>query len=183
MESQGRSIAEEMLYGSLAQNILRNATVPVLVQKFRMVRDVGHERCQELCRQMFSRVLYPTDFSAPAEAAFHLAKRMKAAGTQEIHVLYVQPKRAKKPEQSDERIDAICHALLMYGIEPHPMTRIGIPSRVAMEVADEIKASTILVGLDGRPHFHRKPNQDTFDAVVRSCIQPVLVVTPRMNVL
>lgn len=182
MESQGRSTAEEMMYGSLTQNILRNATIPVLVQKFRTIRDAGHEYCQELCRQMFSRVLYPTDFGVSSEEAFRLAKRLKAAGTNEIFVLYVQPKRGKKFEQNNERIDEICRALLMFRIEPHPMTRVGIPSRVSMEVANEIKADMILVGLNGQSQFHRKPGQDTFDAIVRSCPKPVLVVTPRMKI-
>jgi len=38
---------------------------------------------------MFSKILYPTDFSEPSKKAIKYVKKLKEAGTKEVIVLYV----------------------------------------------------------------------------------------------
>lgn len=38
---------------------------------------------------MFSKILYPTDFSEPSKKAVKYVKKLKEAGTKEVIVLYV----------------------------------------------------------------------------------------------
>jgi nucleotide-binding universal stress UspA family protein len=45
MESQGRTTAQEIMIGSLASEIVRCATVPVLILKSHVIRELGHAKC------------------------------------------------------------------------------------------------------------------------------------------
>jgi hypothetical protein len=67
--------------------------VPVLLQKFRVARELGQVVCEQVCAQTFDHVLYPTDFSDCAQEVFQIVKRLKAAGTQTVTVLHVQDER------------------------------------------------------------------------------------------
>jgi len=85
--AQGATAAQELLIGSTSYEVIRRATVPVLLEKFEVVRELGHVKCHRVCEHVFERVLHPTDFSDYADAAFQVVKRLKAAGTQEVIVL------------------------------------------------------------------------------------------------
>lgn len=105
MGAQGATAAQELLIGSTAYEVIRRATVPVLLEKFEVVRELGHVKCHRICEHAFERVLHPTDFSDYADAAFQVVKRLKAAGTQEVILLHVQDERVMKqrsPEQLAE---------------------------------------------------------------------------------
>jgi nucleotide-binding universal stress UspA family protein len=102
MGAQGATAAQELLIGSTAYEVIRHATVPVLLQKFEVIRELGHVKCRQVCEHTFQRVLHPTDFSDCADAAFQVVKRLKAAGAQEVILLHVQDERLMKqrpPEQ------------------------------------------------------------------------------------
>jgi len=78
--AQGWTAAQELLLGSVTYEMLRQATVPVLIQKFEVVRELGRVACRRVCGQMFTRVLHPTDFSACADEAFQIVKHLKTSG-------------------------------------------------------------------------------------------------------
>jgi nucleotide-binding universal stress UspA family protein len=131
-------------------------------------------------------VLHPTDFSECADAAFQVVKRLEAAGTEEVIVLHVQDDRVMKqrpPEQlaefdrhDTERLEALCKALRLFGLQARPMLRHGIPFREALKAADEIDASLIVLGSHGHSAVREMLAGSTFENVVRLSRQPVLVV-------
>ncbi len=184
--AQGKTVAQELLLGSVAHAVARRATMPVLIQKYHVVREMGHVKCRQVCEHTFQRVLHPTDFSECADAAFQVIKRLKAAGTEEVFVLHTQDERVMKERPSQqlaefdyhdtERLEALCKALRLYGLQARPMLRHGIPFREALKAADEINASVIVLGSQGRSAVREMLAGSTFDNVVRLSCQPVLVV-------
>ena len=184
--AQGATVAQELLVGSVSYEVVRRATVPVLIHKFDVVRELGHVQCNRVCEQMFTRVLHPTDFTECADAAFQVMKRLRTAGTQEVVVLHVQDERAMKhrpaqhleefDREDTERLEEMCRALLLYGLQARPLLRRGVPSEEALKVAREMNASLIVLGSRGSTVIQDLIAGSTFENVVRLSRQPVLVV-------
>jgi nucleotide-binding universal stress UspA family protein len=184
--AQGKTLGQEFLLGSVAYEVVRGATVPVLIEKALVVRDMGHVQCQLACKEMFSRVLHPTDFSECADAAFQVVKRLKSAGTQEVTVLHVQDERTmqhRTPEQiaafdaeDTERLEKLCRALRMFGLQARPLLRHGHPVRETLRVAEEENPSLIVLGSHGRSALREILTGSTFENVLRLSRHPVLVV-------
>lgn len=117
-----------------------------------------------------------------------MVKRLKANGAQEVIVLHVQDERAMKQRSPGqpaefnrhdaERLEALCKTLRIYGPSAMPMIRHGIPFREAITVANEIEASPIVLGSQGRSAVREMLAGSTFENVVRPCRQPVLVIRP-----
>lgn len=191
MGAQGATAAQELLIGSTAYEVIRRATVPVLLEKFEVIRELGRVRCRQVCEDIFHRVLHPTDFSEYADAAFQFVKRLKAAGTEEVVVLHVQDERVMKQRPVEQiaefdlhdtgRLETLCKTLHLFGLQARPMLRHGIPFREALKAADEIDAGLIVLGSHGRSAVREMLAGSTFENVVRLSRQPVLVVRREMS--
>jgi nucleotide-binding universal stress UspA family protein len=188
MGAQGATAAQELLIGSTAYEVMCRATLPVLLQKFEVVREMGHVTCRRVCEHAFERVLHPTDFSDCAEAAFQVVKHLKAAGAREVILLHVQDERAmthRTPQQlaefdrhDTERLEALSRALSMFGLQAKTVLRRGLPFQEALAVADELEISLIVLGSQGRSAVREMLAGSTFENVARLSRQPVLVVRP-----
>lgn len=191
MGAQGATAAQELLIGSTAYEIIRRATVPVLLEKFEVVRELGHVKCHQVCEHAFKRVLHPTDFSDCADAAFQVVKHLKAAGTQEVILLHVQDERVMKlrsPEQlaefnrhDTERLEVLCKSLSMFGLQVRSLLRHGIPFKETLAVAGEMNVSLIALGSHGRSAVREMLAGSTFENVARLSRQAVLVVRPQRS--
>jgi nucleotide-binding universal stress UspA family protein len=186
MGAQGATAAQELLIGSTAYEVVRRATVPVLLQKYEVIREMGRVKCRQVCGEIFRRVLYPTDFSACAEAAFQVVKRLKAAGTQEVILLHVQDERVMKhrpmkqlaefDRDDTERLEKISRKLSMFGLSSRPILRHGIPFKETLALANEMDVSLIVIGSQGRSAVREMLSGSTLDNVARLSRQAVLVV-------
>ena len=191
ISAQGATAAQELLIGSTAYEVIRHATVPVLLQKFELIRELGHMKCRQVCEHTFQRVLHPTDFSDCADAAFQVVKHLKAAGTQEVILLHVQDERVMKqrpPEQlaefdrqDTERLEAFCKVLHMFGLQAQSVLRHGIPFKETLALADEMDVSLIVLGSHGHSAVREMLAGSTFENVARLSRQPVLVVRPQRS--
>ncbi len=187
--AQGATAAQERLIGNTAYEVARRATVPVLLEKFEVVRELGHVKCHQVCEHTFQRVLHPTDFSTCADAAFQVVKHLKAAGAQEVILLHVQDERAMRhraPEQLAEfdqtdvdRLEKLCQKLGMFGLSAQPVLRHGLPFQETLALADEAEVSLIVLGSRGRGAVRDMLAGSTFENVARRSRQPVLVVRPQ----
>ena len=186
MGAQGATAAQELLIGSTAYEVIRRATIPVLLQKFEVIRELGHVKCRQVCERIFQCVLHPTDFSDCADAAFRVVKRLKAAGAQEGILLHVQDERLMKqrsPEQlaefdrlDTERLETLCKTLRLFGLPARGVLRHGTPFKETLALADETNASLIVMGSHGRSAVREMLAGSTFENVARLSHQPVLVV-------
>lgn len=189
--AQGATAAQELLIGSTAYEVIRRAKVPVLLEKFEVIRELGHVKCHRACEHAFERVLHPTDFSDDADAAFQVVKHLKAVGTREVIVLHVQDERVMKQRASEqlaefdsrdnERMEALCKSLRMFGLQVRSLLKHGIPFKEALAVANEMDVSLIVLGSQGRSAVQEMLAGSTFENVARLSRQPVLVVRARRN--
>ena len=184
--AQGTTLTQELMIGSTAFEVMRRSQVPVLLEKAKVVREEGHNRCRWACAEMFQRVLHPTDFSESADQAYQIVESLRAAGTREVILLHVQDERILKhrtPEQlvafdqeDRDRLNERCHHLEDLGFKARWFIRQGNPAQETTQTADEIKAGLIAIGSQGRSAIRELLTGSTLESVVRTAKQPVLIL-------
>lgn len=186
MGAQGQSAFQEILLGNTAFDVLRMSPVPVLIEKFEVVRELGKVECRRLCGTTFQRVLHPTDFSECARAAFNIVKRLKGVGTEEVLLVHVQDERVmrrRSREQLEEfdredvaRLERMARDLALYRLPAKVILRHGLPHVETLKVADEEDASLIVLSVCGRNVMNEILVGSTFEKIVRMSRRPVLAV-------
>lgn len=96
--SQGHGIAKDVLMGSVALEILHNATVPVLLFHLKTGDEVPENiHCCSLSDNLLDHVLFPTDFSSNAGHAFEYLLEIAKKGANRITLMHIQEDRRIKP--------------------------------------------------------------------------------------
>lgn len=184
--AQGKSLSASLLLGSVANEVLRRSPVPVLIEKFRVIREMGHVACEKVCASIFQHVLYATDFSPCAAEAFNLVKRLKQAGTARVTLLHVQDERAMKHRPADQlaafdaedrqRLQQLERALVMFGLQPELLLRWGHPVKEILSTAQMQNASLIVISSRGYTQLQEMLLGTVAENVVRASTLPVLVI-------
>lgn len=184
--AQGATAAQEILLGSTAYEVIRRSHLPVLLQKFEVVRKLGHVQCRHYCQNLFERVLHPTDFSECAVAAFRVVKQLRAAGTREVILVHVQDERVMKKRSPEQlaafdqhdlrRLEALSKSLRLYGLAVQTHLMHGKPHREILRLEDELGVCLIVIGARGVSAVRELLIGSTFENVIRHSRMPVLVV-------
>lgn len=186
--SLGESLIGELLLGSTAHAVLQNATIPVLLIRLAITDEQnGGRRCRAVCEDMFTHLLFPTDFSETAERAFlfleHVVRRTSARVTL-LHVqdqTRIQPHLRHRLEEFNaidaERLERMRARLEDYGAESvYSDIEYGSPTSVILERSQTPGLSLILMGSQGRGFIHEVFMGSVANAVSRLAPLPVLFV-------
>jgi nucleotide-binding universal stress UspA family protein len=152
----------EIFIGSTTDKIIRYGNIPVYIPKYHAPAN-GHEalypRC---CERLFSRVLYPTDWSNCAEAALRFLIGLKEARIEEVLVAHVMDEKAMRSqsrrkfkecwELDRERLDTVAKKLQNEGLNAKTHIRIGKPNTDVIRIAREENASLVMMGSHGKGH-------------------------------
>ena len=186
MGVQGKSLVHELLLGSAAWEVVRHAPMPVLIDKFEVIEELGEVQCRRVCAESFKVILHPTDFSDCANRAFNVVKRLKAAGTERVILLHVQDARVmqyRSQQQRDEfdredmrRLEQMQNALSLSGLSSKVLLRTGIPIHQTLEVGEEENVGTFVLGIRGRSVAAQLLTGSTFENVLRESRRPVLAI-------
>ncbi len=152
---------------------------------------------------MFSKILYPTDFSKEAEKALNYVKKLKDAGCREVVILHVvdvavveayedafvwagkdveeETKKLDEAliEKAKAKLKAIAEELEREGLKVKVVVKIGSPWEVIVETAEDEKVSLILMGAHGCGRLGcaiEKLIGSTAENVIRHAKVPVMVV-------
>jgi nucleotide-binding universal stress UspA family protein len=188
--SHGKSNIKEMLLGSVSENVIRYCKKPVLVTKR-----------QEIGIEMFTRILYPTDFSDVSKKALEYVKKLKEAGTREVVIVHIIDERqiVRFPvmkiawdrerfnnletelqgyleKNAKEELKSVESELKRVGFNVKVIMRIGSPSREILRVEDEEDVSAIVIGSHGKSNIKEMFLGSVSENAIRYCKKPVLVV-------
>ena len=188
--SHGKSNIKEMLLGSVSENVIRYCKKPVLVTKR-----------QEIGIEMFTRILYPTDFSDVSKKALEYVKKLKEAGTREVIIVHIIDERqiVRFPvmkiawdrerlnnvatelqehleKNTKEELKTVESELKRVGFNVKVIMRIGSPFREILRVEDEEDVSAIVIGSHGKSNIKEMFLGSVSENAIRYCKKPVLVV-------
>lgn len=184
--SQGKTLAKEVFLGSVSENVVRYAPLPVLLVKVHVIQNMGREVCEVACQRVLRKVLVPTDFSECASEALEVVRRLRAAGTEELILVHVQdvhkllPHLASRmPEfnQVDtERLETLRQNLSSEGFRVRYRLMEGAPFQEILGVADEEDVGLIALCTHGRSAVKEVLLGSVAGRVIRRSRQPVLVI-------
>jgi len=174
--THGRTGAQKLLLGSVAEEIFRRSHVPVLT--------IGPWARKDLHRgAKFHRVLFATDFTQESLAAAPYAVSMAQENQARLILLHVMGEPNKAPRQSVASVMGQLHELVPADAElwclPEPVVQYGNPGEQILETAKERRADLIILGvrnaaghLGAATHLERA----TAHQVVAHALCPVLTV-------
>jgi nucleotide-binding universal stress UspA family protein len=132
--------------------------------------------------KMFSKILYPTDFSDMSKKALDYIKQLKEAGTKEVIVLHVLDERgfdamARYASGSyDEEGEKIEAALKKSGFAVKVRIQTGIPLTEILKVEEQEGVSAIVIGSHGKTNLEEMFLGSVSEKVIRKSKTPVLVI-------
>jgi nucleotide-binding universal stress UspA family protein len=172
--THGRSRIGKLLLGSVAEEIFRQATCPVMMVGPNATRPAG---------KGVERILFCTGFSAHSlhagEYALSLAQRQGA----DLVLLHVSTESPASPQERDRVRDAACARLLSLvppdASLPHPpqcLVEFGNAAERILAVAAERQPGLIVMGVRQPVGFARRLKWATAYEVVSNAPCPVLTV-------
>ena len=177
--TNGRRGIGKFILGSVAEEILRRATCPVLT--------VGPHSPSEPPREAkFRKIVYATDFgdASPGAAAYAVALAEEHQAHLTLLHVVTHPKAGELvgPQELEaaalDRLRALVAGEPELWCEPKAMVRHGVPAEKILEVADEEQADLIVLGLRNVKGIVRATHLPTAVAhqVISHATCPVLTV-------
>ena len=93
-----KGLLSGFILGSVSEGVIRRSNTDVLIMHFR-AGDPGEARLEKFCRNVFSHVLCPVDFSKPSEKTLEYAKSLGII--RHITLLHVMNGKGSGPEQGE----------------------------------------------------------------------------------
>lgn len=186
--THGGGGARELLFGSVAQQVLGRGTVPVL-----LIRPEG-------AGQAFTcaRIVVPLDGSPPSEAALPVAEALARAFGGRLVLLTVVPTLATVPtdrapaalllpgatsasleieeEETRAYLEGLAARLRAGSLEAEALVGRGDPAWGVVEVADRIGADLIVMATHGRSGMSAVWAGSVATRIVARCRRPILLV-------
>jgi nucleotide-binding universal stress UspA family protein len=177
MGARGKSRIQSILLGSVSRNALRFGDTHLLIMRYKVL-DSGE--MEMYCDRIFSKVLFPTDFSQPAEVALSFLKNVQ--GISELVLLNVVSTGETDEEieenqaAANKKIEEITRDLEKSGIKVTPKVLVGHPVETIRTVAEEENVSLIAMSSQGAIAIKKGRIGSTAYDVANSVDKPVLVL-------
>ncbi len=180
MGARGKSPIKELLLGSVSTNVLRYAKTHLLIMRYKLAQGLEGEKYEKFCPLIFSKVLFPTDFSEPAGEAISFVKDIK--GIEELVLLNVVSKGETEEEieenvkEAKKKLEDIKEELSGAGFKVNCHVRVGSPIEEIISTAEDDDASLIAMSKRGKGWLKELLIGSTTCAVARRANRPILVV-------
>jgi nucleotide-binding universal stress UspA family protein len=177
MAARGKSRIKSVFLGSIFRDVLRFGDTHLLVMLYKFLDNVNLEKH---CEKILAKVLFPTDFSQPAEMELSFFKSIQGIG--ELILLNVV-----STDETDEEIDAnvatatqkvneIAKELSMSGLMVTPKVIVGHPAEEIRSLAEKEDVSLIAICSQGAVTFKKGRIRSTAYDVATSATRPVLIL-------
>ena len=177
MGARGKSLIRSVFLGSASRNVLRYGNTHLLIMRY---RDQEGADLKENCKKIFAKVLFPTDFSQPAEAALSFLKGLPGIG--ELLLLNVVSKGETDEEieantaQAKQKINELFSELSKDGMNVKSQVVVGHPVEAIRYEAEVQDVSLIAMSSQGAVAIKKGRIGSTAYDVANSASRPVLIL-------
>ncbi len=183
MGCHGKGLLEEVMLGSVSDQVVKESKVPVLVVRCKVLEGIKEENVEEYSAESFKRILFPVDFSFCSTRALDFVRRLKDAGSREVmlaHVVdnrYLFPYRAKQAKvEAEKRLEVYRKELEERGMKAKVKVPVGVPLDELIRLADKEDSSLIVMGSHGKSFVREVFLGSVSENMIRQAKIPVLVV-------
>ncbi|MFN3395679.1 MAG: universal stress protein [Thermodesulfovibrionales bacterium] len=183
---QKKSPLKEIFIGSNTDRIIRYGDIPVFIPKYPAAFGASKEECEKICKNMFKRLLYPTDWSDCAKVTLEYLKGLKGAEVDEVVVAHVMnekamrlqpPEKFKEFEKEDmERLQTVKKELEQSGFKVKTRLEVGRPGTDLIRIAREEDITMIVMGTHGKGYVEGILWGSVSRNVVEYSNRPVLLI-------
>ncbi|MHB0976645.1 MAG: universal stress protein [Candidatus Aquicultorales bacterium] len=180
--TRGKGAFNELAVGSVSETIGRKATVPVMMIPYRSLSSIAGDEVFEMGRNVFSKVLYPTDFSDIAERTLEFIRTLDCQQLGELIVAHVVEARELRPEHKDavlrstKRImTAIKDELSECGFNARVEMVIGPVVAELLQLSEETGTTAYVLGSHGRGIGEELFIGSVSQNIIRMSRKPVII--------
>jgi nucleotide-binding universal stress UspA family protein len=184
--ARGRNFLGKLLLGSVSREVVTRAGIDVLVMHFPGLIGEGADPLDKFCRNLFSHVLCPVDFSRPSEKTVEYLKTL--GFIRRVTFLHVVGGRGADGSLKDqtaragERLEEIRADSESTGIRADVLVRSADPVDAICRVAEEQDVSLIMIGRFGRTDYASNiPLGRVVSGVADRAQRPLLVLSPHIS--
>jgi nucleotide-binding universal stress UspA family protein len=176
--SRSHSRVREAFVGSVAMEVVRRSTLPVLVQ--RIDPEDGDEPPAACCFNRETEVLFPTDFSESAEQAASLVETLAREGLRTFTLLHVREDGEEGGDNVLHRLDRLAGRLREAGAATvRTEVAPGTPAEEILRTAASRPEVLVVMGTRGRGRVAGAVLGSVSRDVVREAAGSVLLAPPR----
>jgi len=179
--SRSHNLVHDIFLGSVAKDVLRKASLPVLLERIEPTADETAKECEAVCKKKLTTLLLATDFSESARRAEETALHLLPLADKACFLSIIEPVDAKT--DATQRSREVCAKLEALKERVGPLAQriellaeIGEPAEIIARVAEKSGATLIILGKHGRGWLPESVIGGTTEVVCRQAKRPVLMV-------
>ncbi len=181
--SRGQSRIRGLFLGSVAREVIRKTSLPVLLEWVEPSADETRERCEAVCKHTLDHILLATDHSRHAGGAEKAAVTLAAQAKQTDLLTVITPdalgKTPRLPIMVAAALGDIQSDLTPEARQGRLLTETGKPCEVIAKIATAQDCSLIIVGKHGQDWLESKVIGSTAAKLCETAKRPVLMVPLR----
>jgi Universal stress protein UspA and related nucleotide-binding proteins len=181
--ARGKGFIGELLLGSVSKEVVRRAGIDVLVMRFRGLEGEESALLEKFCRNLFSHVLCPIDFSKPSEKTLEYLPNLE--GVRRVTLLHVpgeEEANRQRIDWAEQKTLGIESDLESRGIQADSLIRTGDPVREICRAAEERDVSLILIARFGQSDYASNiPLGHVAAGVADLAQRPLFVLSPHIS--
>lgn len=176
--SRSHTRIREAFVGSVAWELVRRASRPILLQRIEANRPDPESALETRSGGLPKRVIHPTDFSSTAARAIPWLKGLAARGVSEFTLLHVLSGEDQEGRQEAvSRLETLAEELDPDGsLEIRTVVRLGTPHEEILNQGGRESNSMIVMGTHGRGVLPEIVMGSESRQVVRRASAPVLLI-------
>lgn len=177
MGARGKSLIQSALLGSVSRNVLRYGDTHLLIMRYKIL-DSGV--AEKYCNRVFAKLLFPTDFSQPADAALSFLKGISGIG--ELVLLSVVSTGETQAEidanvaEATKKANEVAQEIAKGGMKVTSKVVVGNPVEQIRSMAEKEDVSLIAMSSQGSAAIKKGHIGSTAYDVANSANRPVLIL-------
>ena len=179
----GKGLLDEVVIGSVSDRVTREATVPVMLVKYKVLHEEGGDRLEKMSAESFKKILYPTDGSPCAQMAKKFIQGFAQVGCNEVIVAsVVDPKTVpqkdipKAVKELEAKLSVAAEEFRERGLQSKVAVSVGTPLEELLRIAKEERVSLIVMGSTGKGYFKQMVLGSVSESMIREAKCPVLII-------
>jgi nucleotide-binding universal stress UspA family protein/GNAT superfamily N-acetyltransferase len=186
MGGRGKGLLSGFILGSVSEGVIQRSNTDVLIMHFRGLKNPGEAGLEKFCRNVFSHVLCPVDFSRPSEKTLEYAKSL--GFIRHMTLLHVVNEHVSGPDRTgyikecQQKLALIEADLAKKGIRTESVIRQGSPARETARLAEELDVSLIIIARRGQSDYIKNiPIGGIAAGVAMHAERPLFIVNPHIS--
>jgi nucleotide-binding universal stress UspA family protein/GNAT superfamily N-acetyltransferase len=186
MGGRGSGLIFGRILGSITEAVIRKGKINVLVMHFRGIEHADPGEQEKFCRNVFSHILCPVDFSKPSRNTVEFVRSMQPL--RKVTLLNVTDRTGAKADrdtrvkEAEQNLLEMANELCPPGMDVNLLIRTGDPVEEICTTAEEKDVSLIMLARFGQSDYIKNiPIGSVAAGVFAKATRPLFILSPHIS--